>query len=306
MKEVFCVTKQRYVLITAAKNEQEYIERTIRAVISQTVSPQKWVIVNDGSTDRTEEIIKRYAKKYEFIQLLQVSENRQRDFCSKVYALHAGYEQLRNEEYEFVGNLDADVSFDAQYYDKILEHFLKNPKLGIAGGIIWELLDDRFVSQNISLNSVAGAIQLFRRPCYEEIGGYKPLKFGGEDAITEVLARKNGWLVQTFPEIKVFHHRRVTIGKGNILTTRFRQGMRDYLLGYHPVFYAAMCFYRVIDQPYFFGSIFKMCGYFWAAIQRERRVVPADFIKYLRWEQVRRLRFVFSKKSEFVKTSRFV
>lgn len=297
---------QSYVLITAARNEENNIGKTIHAVISQTVLPEKWVIVSNGSTDRTDEIINRYAAEYDFIKLLSLTQDGQRSFGAKVNAINAGYERLKNEKFAYIGNLDADVKFDSQYYEKILASFQENPQLGIAGGIILELIGDRFVGQNISLNSVSGAVQLFRRRCYEEIGGYTPVPFGGEDAIMEVLARKSGWQVQTFPELKIFHKRRIAIGKGNILTTRFRQGIRDYLLGYHPFFYAAMCLYRVIDSPYLFGSILRMCGFWWATIKRKHRPVSHDFISYLRQEQINRLRSLFSlaNRAGATKTSR--
>jgi glycosyltransferase involved in cell wall biosynthesis len=265
--------EKSYVLITPARNEEDYIEKTIQAVVSQTVLPKKWVIVNDGSTDRTEEIVKNYASRYEFIKFLSLARSSQRDFGAKVYAIRSGYELLKDEQYEFIGNLDADVSFDSQYYEEILARFQENPQLGIAGGIILELLNGRYRSQNISLNSVAGAIQLFRRQCYEKIGGYTPLKLGGVDAVVEISARKNGWQVQTFPKLKVFHHRRVAIREGKVLMTKFRQGVRDYLLGYHPLFYVVMCSYRIKERPYFWGSILRIGGYFWSAIKKEKRPV---------------------------------
>jgi len=286
--------EKKYVLITPARNEEAHIEKTIQAVVAQTIRPEKWVIVSNGSTDRTDEIVARYAAQYEFIRHLSFSQDSQRHFGAKANAINAGYEILRNEELAFVGNLDADVTFAPQYYETMLARFQENPRLGIAGGIILELIDGRFSRQNISRNSVAGAIQLFRRRCYEEIGGYTPLPGGGIDAVMEILARKNGWQVQTFSEVEVLHHRRVAIGKGNVLTTRFRQGARDYRLGYHPLFYAAMCSYRVIDSPYIVGSILRMCGYYWASIRREQRPLSPDVVNYLRWEQMQRLKSLFS------------
>ena len=300
------MTNKPYVLITSARNEEAYIEKTIQAVVSQTILPEKWLIVNDGSTDRTAEIVSDYRARYDFIDLLSLPLKSQRNFGAKVNAINAGYQQLRKNEFQFVGNLDADVAFESQYYEKLLKYFEVNPKLGIAGGIILELIRGRFAAQNISLNSVAGAIQLFRRNCYEQIGGYLPLEAGGEDAVMEVLARKNGWQVETFPEMKVFHYRRVAIENKTSLMTKFRQGYRDYLLGYHPLFYTAMCTYRVIDRPYLLGSILRMSGYCWSMLARKRRSVSVEFVSYLKWEQMSRLKSLFapSRGVRFVKTSR--
>lgn len=298
-----------YVLITSARDEEACIEKTIQAVVSQTILPEKWVIVSDGSTDRTAAIVADYVKRFDFIELLRLPRDGQRSFGAKVNAIHTGYAELSSRKFQFIGNLDADVSFDSQYYARLLQHFEENPRLGIAGGIILELINGQFCGQNISRNSVAGAIQFFRRHCYGKIGGYIPLEAGGEDAVMEILARKHGWQVQTFPEMKVFHHRRVATGKNrSILATKFREGRRDYLLGYHPLFYTAMCIYRAIDRPYLLGGVLRMCGYCWSILRKEKRPVAVDFVKYLRREQMSRLQSLFlpTKGAGFIRTSRMV
>jgi len=286
-----------YVLITPARNEEAYIEKTIQAVLAQTILPEKWVIVSDNSTDRTDEIISQHAEQHDFIQHLRVTEHRQRNFGAKIEAIHAGCKQLGNRRYEFWGNLDADVTFEPRYYEKVLAKFRENTKLGIAGGIVLELIDGHFVEQHTSLNSVAGAVQLFRRPCYEEIGGYMPLVFGGEDAAAEIMVRMRGWEVQTFPELKVFHHRRVANGNGSLLRSRFRQGITSYLLGYHPLFQMMRCCYRIIERPYFLGSAFMLGGYCLALLQKRARPLPDEAVNYLRAEQMERVLSIFRKKT---------
>ncbi|MGH7495305.1 MAG: glycosyltransferase [bacterium] len=199
----------QYALITPARNEEAFIERTVKAVVSQTVLPQIWVIVNDGSSDRTAEIAGHYASQYDFIRLIHISRNGERDFGAKAFAFQYGYDYLRGTSCAFVGNLDADVEFETTYFERLLQAFDNDPRLGLAGGIIFEYDGREFIRQNTGLSSVAGAVQLFRRRCYEEIGGYVPLELGGIDTVVEVLARKHGWKVQTFPELRVMHHRRV-------------------------------------------------------------------------------------------------
>jgi glycosyltransferase involved in cell wall biosynthesis len=282
-------SEKKYVLITPARNEEACIERIIKSVISQTVLPKKWVIVNDGSSDGTTEIVSRYAAKYDFIDLISVSRSGERNFGAKALAFKYGYEHLRETDFDFVGNLDADVSFDAAYFEEILARFQKNPRLGIAGGIILEYDGNKFWEQNTSLNSVSGAVQMFRRQCYEESGGYKPLKLGGIDAFVETMARKHGWTVQTFPELKVMHHRRVGVIAGKIFQARFRHGMMNYTLGYHPLFQFIRCLLRMKDKPYFVGSMLMLCGYCWASIRRYEKAIPAEFMNYLRSEQTARL-----------------
>lgn len=292
------MTHPAYVLITPARNEEAFIEKTLQSVVTQTVLPEKWVIVSDRSTDRTDEIVRRYAEVYSFIQFVRVREQSHRNFEAKVNAFKTGYDSIGNVEYEFLGNLDADVSFEPSYYQNIMAHFAGNNKLGIAGGIIQELINNKYLCQNISLNSVAGAVQLFRKECYEKIGGYIPMEYGGIDAAAEILARAGGWEVRTFPEYKVLHHRRVTTGKKNIFATRFYQGVTNYSLGYSPVFHITRSLFRMMQRPPFIGSAASILGYYYAFIQRRQRKLPDNVIRFLRNEQRGRLKSYFIKREK--------
>ena len=285
--------QQSYVLITPAKNEETFIERVIESVVTQTVLPEKWVIVSDRSTDGTDEIVRKYAARYAFIKLVRVHEECHKGFEAKVNAFKTGYAEAGTVPYRFIGNLDADVSFEPTYYDQIIGQLDGNPRLGIAGGIIQELIDNKYVCQDISLNSVAGAVQLFRRECYEEIGGYFPMEYGGIDAAAEIVARASGWEVQTFPEYKVLHHRRVTTGKRSIVGTRFYQGVTNYLLGYSPVFHITRAVYRMRQDPVVIGGAAAITGYLYAWILQKERRSPPGAIRFLRKEQRRRLMTYF-------------
>jgi len=278
-----------YVIITPARNEEAHISKTIKSVISQTILPKKWVIVSDGSTDGTDAIANQYAAKFDFIKLLRVEGDTDRNFGSKVNAIRAAYEQLKDIGYCFIGNLDADVSFEHDYYEKVLIGFQHNSKLGVAGGVIVDLLNGKIVKRITSRNHVAGAIQFFRRECYEAIGGYVPVNIGIEDTIAEVMARIRGWEVESFPEIEVFHHRRTGTEGRNIYSVRFLNGQEDYFLGYHPLFEIAKCSYRIIEKPYVVGSLLWMCGYVWSSLRRDKRAVSADFVEFLRKEQMHKL-----------------
>jgi len=178
-----------YVLITPAKNEEQFIEKTIQSVVKQTILPKKWIIVSDGSTDKTDSIIEKYTSLYPFIELLRKSNSGTRNFGAKAKAILFAYEKLQGLKFDLIGNLDADVSFDPDYYEYIIREFVLNPKLGIAGGLRYDLIKDKFYPLECAPDSVGGPFQLFRRSCYEEIGGYKPLLFGGIDAVAETSAR---------------------------------------------------------------------------------------------------------------------
>ena len=302
------MNKIKYILITAAKNEELFIEKTIQSVHNQTIKPQRWIIVSDGSTDRTNHIVEQYKNKYKFIDLIALPPNKERNFSSKVNALNQALNKFEGMEYDFIGNLDADITIGKSYYEEVLYTFQSNPKLGITGGIVLDRVGDKEYPQNISLNSVAGAIQVFRKQCFEKIGYYIPFKYGGEDAYMEIMAKMMGWDVQTLAKLKVLHHRPTGTGMGRLSKANFRRGKMFYTLGYLPLFYLVRCFYRILDKPFLIGSIMNIMGYFWAFIINERCPAGETFIKFVRSEQKERLRSLlpFQKKRQVVKTSRMI
>lgn len=172
------ITNLKYVLITPARNEEAFIEQTIRSVIAQTVLPLKWIVVSDGSTDGTDGIVKKYAAEHRWIELLRMPERMERHFGGKAHAFNAGYVRVRELKYDIIGNLDADITFEEDYISFLLCKFVENPQLGVSGTPFNEesqKYDYRFTS----IEHVSGACQLFRRECFEVIGGYVPLKAGG-------------------------------------------------------------------------------------------------------------------------------
>jgi glycosyltransferase involved in cell wall biosynthesis len=295
-------------LLTAAKNEESYIEKTIRSVLNQSIKPEKWVIVSDGSTDRTNDIVEQYSNKNKFIDLIALPTKKERNFSSKVNALNLALKKFEGMEYDFIGNLDADVTLDKSYYEKVFRTFQSNPKLGIAGGIILDCVGDKMYPQNISLNSVAGAIQVFRKQCLESIGYYIPFKFGGEDAYLEIMARMMDWDVQTLVELKVLHHRPTGTGMGSLSKANLRSGKMFYTLGYSPIFLLVRCFYRIFDKPVLIGSFLNIVGYVSAFIKKEKCPAGDEFVNFVRSEQKERLRSLlpFRKKRSVVKTSRMI
>lgn len=302
------MSKVKYILITAAKNEELFIEKTIQSVLNQTIKPERWIIVSDGSTDRTNNLVEQYKDKNKFIDLIALPPNKERNFSLKVNALNTAIKKVEVMEFDFIGNLDADVTLNNNYYEEVFRSFHSNPKLGIAGGIILDCMEDKVYPQNISLNSVAGAIQVFRKHCFEKIGYYIPFKYGGEDAYMEIMARMMGWDVQTLSELKVLHHRPTGTSMGSLLKANFRKGEMFYTLGYSPIFFLVRNFYRIFDKPILIGSMLNIIGYISAFIKREKCPAGNTFIDYVRSEQKERLRSLlpFQKKGHVVKTSRTI
>src|ERR1700674_2023700 len=122
-----------YVLITPARNEAAFIELTIKSVVGQTFRPAKWAIVSDGSTDGTDDIVNKYAAEHAWIELVRMPERKERNFAGKAYAFNAGYAKLKELDYDVIGNLDADITFDEEYFEFLIQKFAENPQLGVAG-----------------------------------------------------------------------------------------------------------------------------------------------------------------------------
>ncbi len=285
------MSKDSYALITAARNEEKYIRYPVESVLSQRILPKKWIIVSDGSTDRTDEIVKEYASRHSFLEYLRrEADTNKADFASKVFALRMGYERLQGIHYEYIGNLDADISLENDFYENVISRFQSNRKLGIGGGTILEFDGGRFRKRSISNPlSVPGAIQLFRRECFEEIGGLVPVKCGGEDWIAETMSRMHGWEVESFPDIKAYHHKGGAATRG-VWRERWRQGEMDYAIGSHPVFEVLKCLRRVIQKPHLLGALVRMTGFACSYYRKEKRPVSPEFIDSLRREQLHRIR----------------
>ncbi len=284
----------RYVIFTAAYNEERFIERTIRSVVAQTVVPAKWVIVSDGSTDRTDDIVRDYCATHKFIKLLRQETPERRGILRKAKALALAYGELQAVQYEFLGNLDADVSFDARYFETLLDRFQRDPALGISGGLIQEEQGGEFRDRKSNnVRSVAHAAQLVRRECYEGIGGYIPLKYGGEDWFAEVNARMQGWTVKAFADLKVMHHRR-TGTADSAMRHAFRQCMMDYSVGSLPTFELFKCARRIPEWPIAIGAAARLTGFCWSCFTRQPRLVSPEFVSFLRNEQRERLRLFFN------------
>lgn len=278
-----------YVLVTAARNEEELIEKTIRSVISQTVRPAKWIIVNDGSTDRTEEIVSRYAAEHPWLVLLRMPEHEGRSFASKVHCFNAGYEMIGDLSYDILGNLDADITFEPDYYEYLLEKFSADPKLGVAGTPFIEG-SERYDYRYTIVENVSGACQLFRRGCFSEIGGYVPVKEGGIDWIAVTTARMKGWTTRTFLEKNCYHHRKIGTGNNGPLAAMFNYGKKNYLLGGHPVWQMARAVFQMKNKPYLIGGLLLISGYVWGFATRQKRPMSRELLRFYRREQVIRLK----------------
>jgi poly-beta-1,6-N-acetyl-D-glucosamine synthase len=250
------------------------------------------VIVSDGSTDGTDEIVKRYAAEHPWIELLRMPERKERHFAGKVHAFNAGYARVKDLKYEIIGSLDGDISFEADYFAFLLGKFAENKRLGVGGTPFSEegtTYDYRFTSTE----HVSGACQLFRRQCFESIGGYVPLKVGGIDLVAVTTARLKGWQTRTFTEKVCQHHKKTQAGKHASQTAMFKSGFHDYLMGGHPAWEFFRSVYQMGKQPFIVAGGALLAGYLWASVTRAERPVSSEFVEFRRKEQMTRLKELF-------------
>jgi hypothetical protein len=252
----------------------------------------RWVIVSDGSTDDTEDIVERHIGEYPWMELLRIPDRAERHFAAKVRAFNAGYATLRGLSYDIIGNLDADISFDNEYFMFLLSKFAENPRLGVAGTPFREgphQYDYRFTN----IAHVSGACQMFRRTCFEAIGGYKPIKVGGIDWVAVTSARMAGWQTRTFTEKVCVHNRPMGTAQNSGLAARFRQGIKDYCLGGHPLWEVFRAAYQMNTRPYVLGGAFLLSGYLWGLLCGAQLAVPQKLVAFHRMEQMDRLKAMF-------------
>jgi glycosyltransferase involved in cell wall biosynthesis len=287
-----------YVLVTPVKNEEKTIEITIQSVINQTLLPHEWVIVSDQSTDATDDIIRRYAVNHRFISFLRLQGKQDRSFASVVHVTEAGVKAIKSTNYEYLGLLDADVCFGPDYYEALLRKFIMDPKLGLAGGVVVDVVDGKVIKGRQYMENVAGATQFFRKECFESLGGLVAIPEGGWDAITCVVARANGFRTATFPDLRMEHLKPRNISQGNIASRYWQLGIREYALGYHPLFEMLKCLSRSLLSPVIIGSSVRFTAFFWCHLVRRKRMIDHKLINMIQDEQLSRILpgFMFTKK----------
>ncbi len=279
-----------YVLVTPARNEAQFIESTIQSVVAQTVRPLKWVIVSDGSTDGTDEIVSRYAAEHEWIELLRMPERKERHFAGKAYAFNAGKAKIEGVTYDVIANLDADITFEQDYFPYLLVKLAVDPALGVVGTPYVETTGESFNYGFTSLDHVSGACQVFRRECYEAIGGYVPVKIGTIDCIAVITARMKGWKTRTFTDKVCQHHRKVGTAQSGPIKANFTTGVMDYAMGNHPLWELFRSAYQMTRKPYLVRGIALGMGYIWSYVRGVKRPVSREFMRFHRREQMQRLK----------------
>jgi glycosyltransferase involved in cell wall biosynthesis len=281
---------ENYVIITPVKDEEKYIELTIKSVINQTIKPLQWIIVDDGSIDRTREIIEEYSSRHTWIKGVHYSGNSGPRMAGErhIKAFYEGYTRLDNRTWDFIVKLDGDLSFNEDYFERCFSYFKENPKLGIGGGIILDVTEGTLIPERHPLFHVRGATKIYRRECWDAIGGLVVATC--YDTLDEVKANMLGYETRSFPDLRVLHHR-YTGGAYGMWRNSVKNGLSDYIAGYHPLFMVSKCLKRFVQKPYKIDAIGLLHGYISGYIKDVPQVPDKALISYLRDQQLRRLFF---------------
>lgn len=279
------------VVISPVRNEAEYLRLTLDAMVAQTVRPVEWILVDDGSTDATPEIVREYAAKYSFIRLEPRPDRGFRQLGSGVIAaFNDGKSLIRQTDYQYIAKLDGDMSFGPLYIEHMLEKFAEHPRLAAVSGKVYRKEDGHYVEEYHITEQVAGQFKLYRRAAFEDIGGF--VEHLAWDGIDIHRCRMKGWQTLSFydPDAWLWHHRIMGSSDRSIYVGRLRWGRGNWYMGYHPLYAIATGIFRMREKPYIIGGLLMIIGYFWSALKRAPRYEDLAFRRELRQWQMRRLR----------------
>jgi glycosyltransferase involved in cell wall biosynthesis len=285
------MTTPRIAVITPAHNEAERIAGLVASVRGQTVTPVRWVVVDDGSTDDTAEVVRTASGDLPWVDVIRRSADHTRSFSSKAHAVAAGRDALQDLDFDYLACLDADIRLEPTYFAEVIERFLADPALGVTGGVYAHPVGDRVVVDRPPEHHVPGPSQVFRARVFDDIGGYWPLRHGGVDTAANVAARMRGWTTRSWPDLLVTHDRRMGTGGGrHPVVAEFHKGMQDHDLGADPVFELGKLAGRLFRSPVLIGSLARLAGYVRDALRRGGPTVGREFVRFARGEQRHRMR----------------
>lgn len=275
---------QRYVLISPCRDEAIYLRSALDAVTAQTVPPALWVIVDDGSTDASAEIVGEYARRWDFIRLARRENRGYRSVGTGVIeAFYAGLDSIRVDDYAFVGKLDLDLELPKTYFETLLRRFETDPWLGAFSGKVYLRLEDGTLEpERMGDENAIGAAKFYRVRCFNDIGGF--VRMPGWDIIDGHLCRRNDWITGSSddPCMRIVHLRRMGSSQTSLWTGRMRWGSSKWAMGSAWYYMLAVSIYRVFQKPYVLGALGILCGYAGSMLRREPRYGDREFQRFLR------------------------
>lgn len=278
-------------IVTPAKNEADFIQETIDTVTAQTVTPTRWIIVNDGSTDETGALADAAAAEHDWIHVVHRASGERVVGRGVVDAVQDGLDAAEAlgeplENFDFFCKLDADLRLAPNYFAELYDLFAADPRLGTVSGKCFNRLEDgRLVDERIGDDFSLGAAKLYRRECFEEIGGFvRGVMWDGIDCHR---CRMLGWVARSVPnkDLRIVHLRQMGSSHKSIWHGRCRWGRGQYFMGTHPIYLLGIATYRMFERPWVLGGLGILWGYTKAALTRETRYDVPGFRKHLhRWQ----------------------
>jgi len=276
-----------YVVISPVRDEEAFIRFTVDCMARQTIVPKEWVLINDGSSDKTGEILAEYARQYPWIRVVhRANRGFRKAGGGVVEAFNAGYDALQFRDWDFLVKLDGDLSFEPDYFEKCFQNFEKEPRLGVGGGVICYLENGVKEFEPSPAFHVRGATKIYKRGCWDAIGGFWPAP--GWDTMDEVKANMLGWTTRSFLDLHIVHFRRTGTADGQ-WAGLVKNGRANYICGYHPLFMISKCIGRLVKKPYLIGAIGLFYGFLSGYWKRIPQVDDLKTISYLRRQQLGRL-----------------
>lgn len=286
----------RYCVITPCRNEEKYLPTAIQTMASQSVLPDLWVIVDDGSTDKTVEIVQDAMKQYPFILLVQKEDRGHRHVgAGVVEAFYAGLRATQLKKFDYICKMDADVILPPLYFQRVIEKMMEDPCLGnYSGKVYLQLPDGSLMKERMGDENAVGLAKFYRRECFEEIGGFVPQV--GWDGIDGHLCRMHNWIAMSEDkdDLRVIEMRQMGASQENIWVGRQRWGRGKYIIGSTFLYILAVSFYRMFTRPYVIGGIGILLGYIKAWFKNEPRYGNEKYRQFLR--KFERYSLFFGKK----------
>jgi len=274
-----------YIIITPVYNEEKYIRLTLDSVIAQTLLPKKWVIVNDGSTDCTENIIKEYVEKHDWIILVNNNNKEKRSVGSKVVrAFYLGYDKILNDDYDFIVKLDADITLPGGYFEKIAKTYQSDELIGMASGFCVINKKGRWIEEVSSPHHIRGPIKSYRRECFNDIGGLQPVL--GWDGIDVMATWYKGWRTKVI-DVAVKHHRITGTESSEKLASEY--GRSYYLRGFSFFQGLLRSLSILINEHNAIKSWLFLKSFLFAYLKKEEKIVDKDFEIFIRKFQNKRI-----------------
>lgn len=278
---------RKLIVITPVRDEEKYLARTAESMVKQTARPLQWIIVNDGSQDRTGVIAEEIAKKKPWIMVIHRNDRGHRDSAGgEISAFYYGSNAIVDKNWDFICKLDGDLSFEPNYFEECLNAFQRDSKLGISGGKIYNVVGGRNVYEPHPRFHVRGAVKIYRRDCWESIGGLvcRP----GWDTLDEVKAQFYNWRTYTLPNVPVLHHR-VTGAAVGSWKNAVKDGVCNYTVGYHPLYMAAKCCKKAFQKPFVIRAAGLWCGFIKGYFTSMKRISSKEIIRYVHNQQLRKM-----------------